>query len=263
MINQGKYKILENMVSACDYEFILSKIQKAITNKRALLISPIASQTLVIAQGDKKVKKALAAFDYLVPDSYWVMKSLNWLHETNLKERVYGPGLMLKTCAFAQKKGISVFLYGTNAQTLVLLKKRLTHLFSNLLIIGSEPSKYKKLNKNDLCRLSQTINHTKPKILFIALGSPLQEVVSSHLKPLLGPMVIIPVGAAFDFISGVKQQAPNWMQDHGLEWLFRLYQEPLRLWKRYLCYGARYIFLLGYYLPVRANKPSKMPLKNQ
>ncbi|PIY69445.1 glycosyltransferase [Candidatus Roizmanbacteria bacterium CG_4_10_14_0_8_um_filter_39_9] len=256
MINQGKYKILENMVSACDYEYILSKIQKAITYKRALLISPIASQTLVIAQGDKKVKKALATFDYLVPDSFWVMKSLNWLHETNLKERVYGPDLMLKTCAFAQKNSIYVFLYGTNAQTLVLLKKKLIRLFPRLKIAGTEPSQYKMLNKNDLYRLGQKINYSKPNILFVALGSPLQEVVSSQLKPLLDPLVIIPVGAAFDFISGVKKQAPRWMQKIGLEWLFRLLSEPKRLWKRYVYYGTYYALTLADQLFIaRTNKP--------
>ena len=241
MINQGKFKILESYICACDYEYVLFKIRQAIKNKQRLLISPIASQTLVIAENDLSVKKVLDEFDLLVPDSYWVMKSLNWIHKTHLKERVYGPNLMLQTCALAEKRKYSIFLYGTHIQTLVLLKKKLLHLFPLLKLAGIEPSKYRSLDKSDHNRLSNTINRSGVNILFIALGSSLQEEVAVQLKPLLKPLIVITVGAAFDFISEVKKQAPKWVQNVGLEWSFRLLSEPRRLWKRYTLYPIPFI----------------------
>ena len=88
---------------------------------------------------------------------------------------------------------------------------------------------------------------SKADIIFVGLGSPLQENFSYKLNNLLKRRkvfkVIIPVGAAFDFISGAKKQAPKWVGDWGLEWLFRLINEP-NLWKRYLIYGPLFLFFL-------------------
>jgi len=245
MLNQGKHKILENYICACDYEYVLFKTKQAIKNKRSLLISPIASQTLAIAKKDIQVKKALDKFDLLVPDSHWVMKSLNWIHKTRLKERLYGPDLMLKTCALSEKKKWKIYLYGTNIDTLIKLKNKLLNLYPELLIVKIDPSKYRDLTKKELIDLQNNIKRGGTQIVFIAIGSPKQELLSVQLANTNKGLnkVVIPVGAAFDFISGVKRQAPKWMQNTGFEWLFRLLFEPKRLWKRYLYCSA--LFFLG------------------
>ena len=236
MIFKGKFKIIENKITACDYEFVLKKIEEAVKNKKSLLISPIASHTLVRAKYNKNLKKILDGFNYLVPDSQWVRWSLDWLYGVKLPNRVYGPELMLRICALSEKESYKIFLYGTTLKTLSFLKINLKKKFPKLKITGLEPSKFRELTKREWQELVDKIIKSKADIIFVGLGSPLQEIFSYKLNNLLKRRkvfkVIIPVGAAFDFISGVKKQAPKWMGDWGLEWLFRLINEP-KLWERY------------------------------
>jgi len=247
MIYKGKFKIIEKKIAACDYDFVLKKIEEAIKNKKFLLISPIASHTLVRAKYNPNLKKILENFDFLVPDSQWVRWSLNWLYKKNLPDRVYGPELMLRICKLSEEKSYKIFLYGTTKKTLELLKINLKKKFSKLKITGSQPSKFRELSNEEWAKLINQIIKSKANIIFIALGSPLQEIFSYRLNELLKKKkvfkIIIPVGAAFDFISGVKKQAPKWMGRWGLEWLFRLINEP-RLWRRYLVYGGLFLFFL-------------------
>lgn len=202
---------------------------------------------MVRAKYNKNLKKILDGFDYLVPDSQWVRWSLDWLYGIKLPDRVYGPELMLKICALSEKKSYKIFLYGTTLKTLTFLKINLKKKFPKLKIVGLEPSKFRELTKNEWQKLIDRIIKSKADIIFIGLGSPLQEIFSYKLNNLLKKRkvfkIIIPVGAAFDFISGIKKQAPKWMGNWGLEWLFRLFREQ-RLIKRYLIDGPLFIFLV-------------------
>jgi len=244
----GKFKILKNYITACDDSFILSEIKKRISEKENVLISPIASYTLALAFFDEKLQTILDKFTYLLPDSQWIRISMKFLYGTNIKETITGTELMLKVCGFAQKNNYKISLYGTTEKTNRILKVKLIKKFPKLSIVYSEPSKFREITPKEKLQLIRNIQQSNADILFVALGSPLQEIFSSNFlfgKPRLGkPIVIIPVGAAFDFISGVKSQAPKWLQQKGCEWLFRLIYEPKRLWKRYLIYGPIYIILI-------------------
>lgn len=247
MIYKGKYKIIDNLITSCDYEYLLIRIKENIKNKKPLLISPLASHTLVRAKFNKKLKLILDKFDYLVPDSYWVKWSLGFLYgkKAKLKNRVYGPELMLKICKLASENKFKIFLYGNKKEVLLRLEKKLKNLFPTLTIVDKEESKFRKLKKKEWETLVNKITKKKPNIIFICLGSPKQEIFSYKLSKKLGlPTVIIPVGAAFDFISGAKPQAPKWMQNIGLEWLFRLIKEPSRLVIRYLFYSPLFLLLV-------------------
>jgi len=247
MIFLGKFKIIDNDITACDYEYILQKIQEAIAKKKKLLISPIASHTLVKAHYDKKLKKILDGFDYLVPDSQWVKRSIWFLYGKRLKERVYGPELMLRACQLAEDKGLRIFLYGNTNLVLDKLEEKLKNLFPKLKIVGKEESKFRPLTEKEEVELIKKIEKVKPQIIFVCLGSPKQEIFSYNLlQKLNSSLIIIPVGAAFDFIAGVKKQAPKWMGEIGFEWLFRLIQEPKKLWRRYLVDGVLFIILVFY-----------------
>lgn len=244
----GEFKILENKVSACDYEFLLERIKKAIRIKKSLLISPIASYTLTLACFDKKLKIKLAKFNYLVPDSQWVKHSLGFLYGIKLKSRIYGPELMRRVCNLCQSEKYNVYLYGTNSLTLTKLRKELMILYPKLRIVGALPSRFKELLSKESWNLVKEIKNKRTDILFVGLGSPIQEKFSTGLlekfKELDGNIVIIPTGAAFDFLSKNKPQASPWLQNSGFEWLFRFLVEPKRLWKRYLIYGPIFIILI-------------------
>jgi len=240
MVYKGKYKIIDNLITACDYEFVLSEISRTIKNKSKLLISPIASHTLVKAHYDKNLKNILDKFDYLVPDSQWVRWSIPFLYGKvkGLKDRVYGPDLMLKACKLAEKMNYGIYLYGNTKSVLNKLKEKLRNIYPTIKIAGEESSKFRELTENELTKLTNKIDKSKSNIIFISLGSPKQEIFSYILSKLVKkPLIIVPVGAAFNFLSGSKVQAPKYIQSAGFEWLFRLLSDPGRLFLRYLFYG--------------------------
>jgi N-acetylglucosaminyldiphosphoundecaprenol N-acetyl-beta-D-mannosaminyltransferase len=123
------------------------------------------------------------------------------------------------------------------------------------------PSQFRPLTEQELQALITALNESDIRILFIALGSPMQELFAGRLaactSPRLRPFAVFTVGAAVDFIAGVKKQAPAWMGDAGLEWLFRLIHEPGRLWKRYLVYGTLYFFYFVKHYASRLSKTNR------
>ncbi len=248
MVFLGFYKILKTNITVCDYAYILKKIDKHLKSQKRILLSPISSHSLVQAYFNSKLEQILNLFDYLLPDSHWICKSIHLLHGIRLNNRVSGPELMRRLCEIAQHKKYKIFLYGTTQNTLNLLRKKLEFLYPKLQIIGSFPSKFRDLSLKEKQEIINIIEKSRADILLIAMGSPLQEIFSYNIlygnPHIQKPIAIIPVGAAFDFISGVKPQAPKWMQESGLEWLFRLICEPKRLWKRYLIYGPIFILLV-------------------
>jgi len=250
MLFYGKYNILGIQIDACDYDYILCKIDKHFNNKRnkSILISPMTTHVLTKAKYDKKIISALDKFDLLPPDSQWLRYSLNFLYGVNLKDRVYGPELTLRICKKFQGLKYRIFLYGTNSNTLQKLKSRLMNLFPNINIIYSYAPTKDVFGMEEQQKFLHIIKKSKANLIFVALGSPKQEVflynIFQDINKLKEKIAIIEIGAAFDFISGVKPQAPKIIGDYGLEWLFRLIHEPRRLWKRYVIDGLIFIALI-------------------
>jgi N-acetylglucosaminyldiphosphoundecaprenol N-acetyl-beta-D-mannosaminyltransferase len=150
---------------------------------------------------------------------------------------------MLYSCGMAEKEGYSVFLYGSKPETLEKLKTTLVNRFPRLKIAGTYSPPFRKLDTHEETKIIQMINAASPDILFVGLGVPRQEKwMARHCQTIKVP-ITIGIGAAFDFISGEKKQAPTWMQARGLEWFFRLLSEPRRLWTRYLIYNPLFVFL--------------------
>jgi N-acetylglucosaminyldiphosphoundecaprenol N-acetyl-beta-D-mannosaminyltransferase len=141
----------------------------------------------------------------------------------------------------AECEGYSVFLYGGKPETLIKLYNELADRFPNLKIAGSYSPPFRKLLSKEEEEIIHAINSASPDILFVGLGAPKQEKWMDDFCGHLKVPVSLGIGAAFDFLSGEKKQAPGWMQKRGLEWLFRLYSEPRRLWTRYLIYNPLFI----------------------
>jgi N-acetylglucosaminyldiphosphoundecaprenol N-acetyl-beta-D-mannosaminyltransferase len=179
-----------------------------------------------------------------VPDGQPVRWALNLLHQTKLRERVYGPTLMLKVCDWAQREGLGIYLYGSTPVVLEGLKRALRDRFPKLRICGAEPSKFRRLTKDEKTELVGRIRASGALITFVGLGTPRQDIWVYEYRDALS-MPTLAVGAAFDFHAGVLKQAPRWMQDRGLEWLFRLSSEPGRLWYRYVMLNPWYVGLVA------------------
>ena len=161
-------------------------------------------------------------------------------------QRVYGPDLMLNICEHSVAQGFSHFLYGGVPGVAEELRENLVTRFPGLKVVGSYTPPFRPLNDAELSDLQQMVRRTRPDFLWVGLSTPKQErFMAQHLSVLPEAKVFIGVGAAFDLLTGRIRQAPRLMQKAGLEWLFRLSQEPKRLWKRYLVNNPFFILRAG------------------
>src|SRR5437879_4853364 len=144
--------------------------------------------------------------------------------------RVYGPDLVLNLCQHSRTENFSHFFYGGIAGVADELARQLQQRFPGLMIAGTYSPPFRPLNAGELSELQRQIEQTRPDFFWVGLSTPKQErFMAEHLDLLPQTKIMIGVGAAFDLLAGRVKQAPPWMQGSGLEWLFRLSQEPRRL----------------------------------
>jgi exopolysaccharide biosynthesis WecB/TagA/CpsF family protein len=243
MIFQEKKNVLGILIDVIDYDSAVQKIIEAANNRDLLTVSALAVHGVMSGFHDPRHCYRLNHLDMLVPDGQPVRWALNLLYNANLSDRVYGPTLMLKVCEEAAKNDLSIFLYGSKIRVLEALQQRLTEKYPALGIAGAHPSKFRQISREEMLKVASQIRKSEASIIFVGLGCPRQEVwVYEYRKLLSIPMIA--VGAAFDFHAGFLPQAPKSLQRWGLEWFFRLMQEPQRLWKRYLLLNPEYLALL-------------------
>ncbi len=159
-------------------------------------------------------------------------------------ERVYGPDLMLELCAYGQKYNYRHFFYGGAPGVPELLASKLQARYPGLQVVGTYSPPFRQLSPEEELEIARLINTAAPDIVWVGLGTPKQDYWVGRFSRLLEAPALIAVGAAFDFHSGRIKQAPRWIQRSGFEWLFRLLQEPRRLWRRYIIGNPRFIWLL-------------------
>ncbi|MHB9005150.1 MAG: WecB/TagA/CpsF family glycosyltransferase, partial [Coriobacteriia bacterium] len=194
-------------------------------------------------QRDPALRQILNRAVLVTPDGMplvWLLR----LHGHKNAARVYGPDLLLAACEFGLAHGWRHYFYGGAPDVPELLAQKLSARFPGLLIAGLESPPFHALTPAEDAAALQRINAARPDIVWVGLGAPKQEYwMAQHLGSVQAPLMI-GVGAAFDFHAGLKKQAPLWMQRSGLEWLFRLFQEPRRLWRRYLLNNPLFILLV-------------------
>jgi len=244
MRDASKRNILGVLIDAVDYEAATDFVFLAAREKRSAAISALAVHGLMTGVFNREQKFRLNHFDLLLPDGQPVRWALNLLYKAKLKDRVYGPNLTRKICERAAAEGVPVYFYGSTPEILSLLKQEIKKTWPNLQVAGMEPSKFRRLTVNERQELVQRIRNSGASILFVGLGCPRQEIFAFEFREMLG-MPTLAVGAAFPFLAGAINQAPVWMQNAGLEWLFRLVSEPNRLWRRYVYLNPAYLFLIA------------------
>jgi N-acetylglucosaminyldiphosphoundecaprenol N-acetyl-beta-D-mannosaminyltransferase len=149
--------------------------------------------------------------------------------------RVYGPDLMLNLCEHSRAENFSHFLYGGVPGVADALAHKLRERFPGLNIAATFSPSFRELNDLEVNELRQRVRETRPDFFWVGLSTPKQErFMAQYMSILPEAKIFIGVGAAFDLLTGRVRQAPTWMQRSGLEWLFRLTQEPRRLARRYL-----------------------------
>jgi len=244
MIWYGKKNILGILVDALDYEAAVERITQAAKEHRRFAVSAVAVHGVMEGVLDHEHKFRLNHLDLITPDGQPVRWALKILHGVELADRVYGPNLTMRLCERAERENIGLYFYGNTPEVLSALRDTLQRRFPRLRISGMEGSKFRRLSHQEQDRVAQRIRESGASLVFVGLGTPRHDVWAYEYRELLS-LPIVAVGGAFGVLAGKVPQAPEWMQDRGLEWFFRLWSEPRRLWRRYLLLNPVYAFLVG------------------
>ena len=211
----------------------LSQIEDWIKAKQRNYICACPNYSIIMGQKDNEFREALNGSSMSVPDGMsvvWVCR----LRGYKKAKQVRGTELMLQTCKMAAEKGYSCFFYGGADGIPERLGEELKRRVPGFRVAGTYSPPFRTLTEQEIGDVINMINAANPDILWVGLGAPKQEIwMAQHIRHLNVP-VMVGVGAAFDFVSGNKEEVPGWLQRAGLEWLFRLIKEPRRLWKRNL-----------------------------
>ena len=227
-------QILGVDIALTDYEGELAAIDELIATGGRGYFCHAAVGSVMNARRDPAVRAALSDATMTVPDGKPIVWALRSLGE-EISERVYGPDLMLKACERSLQTGASHFLYGGRDEAATrALEESLGERFPELQIAGSWTPPFRELTEEDRREVAERIDGSGADIVWVGIGSPRQELWMQRMRPQLRAPVLVGVGAAFDFHAGLVSQAPKWMGDRGLEWLYRLSREPRRLAPRYL-----------------------------
>lgn len=174
--------------------------------------------------------------------------------------RVPGPDLMPEIFALSEKKGYTHYFYGSRPETLKALKERLKEQYPDLKIVGVYSPPFRPLTEEEDHKVVEQINAAKPDFIWVGLGAPKQEYwMAAHEDRLCG--VMLGVGAGFDFHAGTVRRAPKWMQEICMEWLYRIFQDPKRLLKRYLDTNFSFLWYLWKEKRKREKRENKPSLK--
>jgi N-acetylglucosaminyldiphosphoundecaprenol N-acetyl-beta-D-mannosaminyltransferase len=226
-------------VSPINMGIALDRIKRWVANRERQYVSVCTVHTVMECQRNDSLRRIVNAAGMTTPDGM----PLVWLSRLaghGFVSRVYGPDLML--AAMADPSGYRHFFYGGRAGVADRLAQTMRRRFPQAQIVGTLTPP--QGTAEELCtpETAAAINETRAEIVWAGVSSPKQEFWMSCMRPLLDAPVLIGVGAAFDFHTGAARQAPPWMQRSGLEWLFRLAQEPRRLWRRYLIDNPWFLF---------------------
>ena len=243
MIDQGKKNLLGVAVSAVDYEYAIDRILGDAKAGRRCATTALAVHGVMTGALDRAHRYRLNQFDLVTPDGQPVRWALNLLYGTKLADRVYGPDLTLFVCKRAAQEEIPVYFYGSKPEVLENLQRRLSVLCPGLQIAGMQPSQFRSLSEEEQVAAAERIRESGARILFVGLGCPRQEVFTYEMSRYLN-MPVLAVGAAFDYHAGLLEQPPALLQRLGLQWLYRLIQEPRRLWRRYLVTNSQFVAML-------------------
>jgi N-acetylglucosaminyldiphosphoundecaprenol N-acetyl-beta-D-mannosaminyltransferase len=204
-------------------------------------VCAVAVHAVMVARQDPEMADALANSTLTVPDGMPLVWAMNLLGH-DLNERVYGPELMKRYNARCVEKGHRVWLYGGRDQgSLAQLALNMRHENPGIQIVGGYSPPFRPLTEDEEQWVVDDINRTKADVVWVGIGQPKQEVWMREMRDRVDAPMLVGVGAAFDFHAGLVPQAPAWMQTVGLEWAFRLLQEPRRLWRRYARYNPRFV----------------------
>ena len=234
--------LLGVQISALNMQLALKQMETWLAERSSNYICVAPAHSIMECVNDPTLLPIFNGAGMVTPDGMavvWLLKLKGRKHV----ERVYGPDLLLAACAHGLPKGYRHYFYGGAPGVAEKLVEELSERFPGLQVAGMLAPPFRPLSPEEDQEIVRQINAAMADIIWVGLGSPRQEIwMHSHLGKVNAPLMV-GVGAAFDFLSGKKTQAPLWIQRNGLEWLFRFASEPVRLWPRYRQY-PKFILLV-------------------
>jgi N-acetylglucosaminyldiphosphoundecaprenol N-acetyl-beta-D-mannosaminyltransferase len=237
----GTREILGVPVALVDYDRAMDVMDALVERRDRGYVCAAPVHALMVAQDDPEMLAALRSSTLVVPDGMPLVWASNLLG-ASLADRVYGPELMQRYSDRCVERGHRVWLYGGRDQgSLVQLALSMRRRHPGISIVGGYSPPFRALTEAEEANLVTQINEARPDVLWVGIGVPKQEKWMARMRDRLDVPVMCGVGAAFDFHSGRVPMAPGWMQDRGLEWIYRMGQEPRRLMRRYLTTNPRFV----------------------
>ena len=236
-----KVKLFNIEIDAISMRQTLDIVEDAVANDKHIHHTVVNAGKIVLMQEDKELEKSVNEADLINADGQavvWASKILG----SPLPERVSGIDLMEELVKYSFEKGYKCYFFGAEEDVLSNLITLYKQKYSDNVIAGYRNGYFKK---SDEKRIAKDISQSNANILFVAITSPKKEIfLNTYKKELKNINFIMGVGGSFDVIAGKVNRAPKWMQDFGFEWLYRVIQEPRRMFMRYLVGNTKFIYLV-------------------
>ena len=238
---KNRVRVVSLFPDVVNHERVIEKIAELVEQKNGGYVCFSTVHMVMESHDDKNFGAKVNNADLIVTDGMplvWMQKMQN----RKQASRVRANDLMISLCEYAEKNNLKIGFYGGRQEVIDGILKRAKNDFPNLQISYAFSPPFRPLTTEEDAEIVRTINESGTQILFMGLGCPKQENwMSAHKEKLKA--VMLGVGASFDFYAGNVRESPEWMGKIGLEWLYRLTQEPKRLWRRYLILNPRFMWL--------------------
>lgn len=240
MADKKRVTIMDCPIDSLTMKETINLIDKSIKNRKSLHHVVVNAAKLVNMKKDNNLRESVVNCEIINADGQavvWASKVLG----SPLPERVAGIDLMENLVALAHKKGYKIFFFGAREEVVAEVVKKYTAKYSSKIIAGYRNGYFKD---EERIKIAEQIAKSQADILFVAISSPIKEIFLNEFKDLLKVPFIMGVGGSFDVVAGKVKRAPRWMQKCGLEWFYRVLQEPGRMWKRYLVTNTAFIWYI-------------------
>lgn len=227
-------------IGALTMQEVLSVVDNAIEHRDQLLIGVVNAAKIVNMRRDEQLERAVRSADLILADGMAVVWAGRLLGR-RLPERVPGIDLMTRMLQRSHERGYRIFLLGATKEVLATVAQRIVQDYPNALLVGQHDGYF---SGDEESTIAASIAAAKPDILFAAMSSPKKECFLARWSTEMDVPVCHGVGGAFDVLAGIVHRAPQRWQRLGLEWLYRVKQEPRRLWRRYLVTNSLFTYML-------------------
>jgi N-acetylglucosaminyldiphosphoundecaprenol N-acetyl-beta-D-mannosaminyltransferase len=242
IISNGDKRVVDILglpVSRVTLEELLQIVDERIKSRERLLLGVVNVAKVVNARRDSHLRRSLNQADLILADGLpvvWLSRILG----NSLPERIAGIDIMYELLQQANENHYRVYFLGTKPEILLKVIKTVQRDYPGIRIAGYRDGYFDKTQEQ---RVAEGIRNSRADVIFVAIGSPKKENFLCKWRNFINVPVCHGVGGSFDILAGVTKRAPRWMQKCGLEWLYRLIQEPRRMWKRYLVTNTIFIIL--------------------